>query len=234
MKKVLLFVSSLIFLSLFLSSFRDQVPTATPASEIKATYAQNLERFVAATRQLNQQAKDLDEASVASLQQALRRTRLRFKRTEFLAEYLDGEFVRDFINGAPLPKLERNAPSLSVVHPKGLQVLEELIFGDDPVAEKEEIIRLASLLEDKVAKFSRFQQPVPLTDRQVFEAVRFELIRIFTLGVIGFDSPAALLSLPEAKVATETLAGQWPCTNPCSRRSTPKSRSNCGRPSRKP
>ena len=167
------------------------------------TYQQDLRHLADATQRLAQVAQALSPASIESLRDQLRQARLRFKRTEFLAEYLDGQFVRDFVNGAPLPKLERNAPSLSVVSPKGFQVLEELIFGDDPINEKKEIVRLAELLDRKVQQLAHTQRSVPITDRQVLEGVRFELIRIFTLGVTGFDSPAALLSLPEARVALE-------------------------------
>ena len=189
-----------------MSSFRDQLPTTTPAREVMVTYEHDLQALAKASRTLHERARSLStSADVPALQAALQNARLAYKRTEFLAELLDGQFVADFINGAPLPKLERNAPNLSVIEPKGLQVLEELIFGEDPVAAQADIEKLAANLDKKVAEFVRFQRRIPLTDRQVLEAVRFELIRIFSLGVSGFDSPAALLSLPEAKVSLETM-----------------------------
>jgi cytochrome c peroxidase len=195
----------LIFAGAILSSFRDYAPRRSPAAEVMTTYVHDLHALSQATRSLHEQALSLVPETVPALQQSLARARLAYKRTEYLAAHLDEQFVTDFINGAPLPKLERNAPNLSIIEPKGLQVLEELVFGEDPVADRAKISELAELLDRKVAEFIRFQQRVPLTDRQVLEAARFGLIRIFTLGVSGFDSPAALLSLPEAKASLEVM-----------------------------
>lgn len=206
MNRFILPVTLLIFGGVILSSFRDHAPTNSPAAEVMITYRHDLRSLSQATRILHEQASALSTAdALPALQGALERARLAYKRTEYLAEHLDGQFVADFINGAPLPKLERNAPNLSIIEPKGFQVLEELIFGEDAVAEQDKIVELTALLDRKVAEFTRFQQRVLLTDRQVLEASRFELIRIFTLGVSGFDSPAALRSLPEAKTSLEAM-----------------------------
>ncbi len=206
MTKLILPLTLLIFAGVILSSFRDHAPRNSPAAEVMITYGRDLHALSQATRLLHEQARSLASTEdVPALQQALKRARLAYKRTEYLAEHLDGQFVADFINGAPLPKLERNAPNLSIVEPKGFQALEELIFGEDPLADRAKITELTELLDRNVSQFIRFQQRIPLTDRQVLEATRFELIRIFTLGVSGFDSPAALLSLPEAKASLEVM-----------------------------
>ena len=205
MIKFILPLALLIFGGVILSSFREQAPARTPAAEVKTIYVRNLHALSQATRRLHEQARTLTADNIAALQRSLERARLAYKRTEYLAEHLDGQFVADFINGAPLPKLERNAPNLSIIEPKGFQALEELIFGEDPRADQPKIEELTALLDRKVNEFSRFQRRVPLTDRQVLEAVRFELMRIFTLGVSGFDSPAALLSLPEAKASLAVM-----------------------------
>ena len=206
MKNLLLSSSFLLFISLTVSHVYRPGPAATtPAQEIQTDYKGRLRDFAQATQHLAQRASALNASSVESLRTAFRQARLRFKQVEFLAEQLDGEFVRDYLNGAPLPKLERNAPSLNIVAPKGFQPLEELVFDSNPVSHKDEIVALADALADKAEEFAHYQARMPLTDRQVFEAIRFELIRIFTLGVSGFDSPAALASLPEAQAAMEAM-----------------------------
>ena len=207
MKRILLILSLMGFAATVFTSFRDHAaqPTSSPASEISTDYLRDLRSFAQAAQQLLQQAESLDENTVHDLQKTFKRTRNTYKRTEYLAEYLDGEFVQDFINGPPLLSLERNAPSLSVLEPEGLQVLEELIFGEDPVSEKTEIVRLVKALQHNLDTFQKGQRRIMLTDRQVLEAARFELIRIFTLGVTGFDSPAALFSLPEAHTSLKSI-----------------------------
>lgn len=205
MNKFTLCVTLLVFGGVVLSSFRDNTPANTPAHEVMTTYGHDLQVLLKATQTLHKAARLTSPDAVPTLQSALKRARRAYKRTEYLAEQLDGQFVGDFINGAPLPKLERNAPNLSVIEPKGFQALEELVFGEDPLAEQVKIEELAALLERKVAEFVRFQQRISITDRQVLEAARFQLIRIFSQGISGFDSPAALLSLPEAKVSLEAM-----------------------------
>ena len=44
-----------------------------------------------------------------------------------------------------------------------------------------------------------------LTHRHIFEAARLELIRIYTLGLTGFDTPGSGNALPEAAVAMNSL-----------------------------
>src|SRR5690606_9743350 len=108
-----------------------------------------------------------------------------------------------YINGAPLPSLESNAPSLSVLEPEGFQPLEELLFDDAAMEQKEKLTELGSELENRFKEFVAYQQGVQVYDRHVFEAVRFELIRVFTMGITGFDSPVTLNSIPESAAALE-------------------------------
>ncbi len=203
MKQILLFLSLLTFASLCLSSFDSS--TMSPARAVAQQYQQDLQQLSTTVQRLHQAAQQLETGSLSSLQKTFRQSRLQYKKVAYLAEYLDGEFVRDFINGAPLPKLERNAPNLNVIQPKGFQALEEMIYDDDPLTHQSDIVKLTGLLDKKVAQLVRLQGNVQLTDRQVLEATRFELIRLFTLGVTGFDSPAALLSIPEAQMVLTTL-----------------------------
>ena len=138
---------------------------------------------------------------VAELRHAHLRSREAFKKAEYLAEYLDHETIKMYVNGPPLPSLEKNVPHINVLEPIGLQVLDELVFGDDPVAGHEEIGRQAELFQSDLEKVISYLMGVKLEHRFVFEAAQEELVRIFTLGLTGFDTPGSANAIPEAHQA---------------------------------
>lgn len=130
-------------------------------------------------------------------------TRIAFKEVEWLLEYLDAESIKKYINGAPLPKTEPNVPEVVVIEPTGLQRLDELVWEDEPdyTAIQEMTAKLASKFAE-VKKYALFHR---MHHRYVFEAIRFELVRLYTLGVTGFDTPASGTALPESMATLQVL-----------------------------
>ncbi|MEM9921345.1 MAG: cytochrome c peroxidase, partial [Bacteroidota bacterium] len=145
-----------------------------------------------------------DTASIADLQAVHLNARMTFKAFEYLIEYYDHQAVKVSLNGAPLPSVEPHVPEVVPLDPVGLQVLDELVFADEPFAEKEEIIKLTNQLQIDFKQIYRVQKSMRITHRHIFEALREELIRIFTLGMTGFDTPGSVNALPEAKVALQS------------------------------
>lgn len=143
---------------------------------------------------------------LAQLQEAHLATRLSFKKIEFLLEYLDHPSIKKELNGAPLPSVEKKVPEVRIIEPIGLQVLDELVFGEDPLAEKEEIERLTELLVKGFSSIYNYQYNIPINHRHIFESIRFELVRIMSLGVTGFDTPGSVNAIPEATVAMQSIA----------------------------
>lgn len=89
-----------------------------------------------------------------------------------------------------------------VVEPKGLQVLDELIFSENPEEEKEQILKLSQSLQQYFEPIKKaISHRVYFYDFEIAEAARLELIRIFSLGITGFDTPGSLHALEEAKHA---------------------------------
>lgn len=129
------------------------------------------------------------------------KARLAYKKVAHFTDYLDPEYVKDYINGAPLPKLERNYSQVEVIAPKGYQPLEEALWDEVTSQNTEVATALARELQRNTFEFSRYQKSVQLDDRMVLEAIRFALIRLFTLDLTGFDSPASGNSMGEVKVA---------------------------------
>ena len=131
-------------------------------------------------------------------------TRRQFKYCEYLLEYLEPESVRRYLNGAPLPKTEPNVPEVVIVAPTGLQVLDELAYADD--LDYAALGKHTQTLYTTLHRLVPYVRSIPLQHRHVFEASREEAIRIFTLGVTGFDTPGSVAALPEAEAALRRLA----------------------------
>lgn len=139
------------------------------------------------------------------LQKQFAKTRKDFKRIEFIVAYLDPEFCKDYINGAPLLHMERKAPSLVVLEPKGMQVLDEWIFSDETVENKEMISAELKGLLGRVEEMKTQLLSIYISDRQLFEAMRFGIIRIVSLGITGFDTPSSPNAIGETVVALEGI-----------------------------
>jgi len=165
------------------------------------------------TSELNTAVTSLDKVSneykfgkitTDSLQKTLANTRISYKKIEFLLAFHFPEYVKEHINGAPLLFIERGTRPV-VLEPEGLQVLDELIFSEEAEAEKVKIASLAKKLAANYGMlYESLQKKIPSGDLHL-EAMRLQLVRIFTLGITGFDTPGSLNALPEATSSMEGM-----------------------------
>lgn len=145
------------------------------------------------------------EKALRSFHQA----RKSFKEAEYYLGYFHHDAVKDWLNGAPLPRLEENVNEHVVKTPTGFQRLEELVYADTvPWAEAQAIITSMLITVDDIAAYNGH---LHIYDWQVLEALRFELIRISTLGITGFDCPASDSAIAESIIAFQAL--KEPCTH---------------------
>ncbi|MDX1349017.1 MAG: cytochrome c peroxidase [Putridiphycobacter sp.] len=129
------------------------------------------------------------------------KARLAFKKVELFVTYLDHEFVNDYINGAPLPKIERKVPELTVLNPKGFQIIEEELIGRN----RARVLNLSHSLLKRLHELNNRLHVLTLNHRQVFETMRISLIRLASLGITGFDTPSGLNTMAESKVSLEAI-----------------------------
>lgn len=142
-------------------------------------------------------------ATPSELQAVHRRARLAYKRVEHLLAYAQPATVTRHLNGAPLPKTEPNVPEISVIAPGGLQTLDELGFAD--ALDRGSIKKLSQKLLGDYRRLHRQMKALRLQHRHVFESLQQQIVRIFTLGLTGFDTPASGAALAEARVAFSVL-----------------------------
>jgi cytochrome c peroxidase len=148
-----------------------------------------------------------EKISLEKLQQTLRNTRNSFKEIEFFVAYYYPEFTKTHLNAAPLFHIEVAGTSAYTLPPEGLQVLDELIFSDEASEQKEEISTITNFLYNSYANFylSALNNGLSSGNNKTLP-LRIELIRIYSLGVTGFDTPGSLNISEEAAHALKGMS----------------------------
>lgn len=167
-----------------------------PAERVKALFSKELAGLQSKVeQQLFSAVQQKDEQKIKA---AFIAARAQYKKIEYYVEYFFPSSSA-MINGAPIDEIELGENL--VEQPTGFQVMEELIY-EAPTAEKREaLLNEVKKMQLNLKRMDRYNQQYEITDAQLFDAIRLELFRITSLGVTGFDTPAALQSLPEAAAA---------------------------------
>lgn len=200
MRKVVLFVFLIAFCAIgftSLLSMKNNLGADHLAAKRLLEFKTELGHF---KEQLNWLESDKNNAT--QLKVSYRNLRDKFKSLEFLLEFLDPAFHKDFLNGPPLPHLEKTAPSLLALEPHGLQVIDELMaepMNANTIGQlKQEIL----LLQEQV---KNYQFPSNLTQRMIYESIYTGLIRLYSLGLTGFDTPGTLCALEDSKAVLKSM-----------------------------
>ena len=194
-KKVLLF-GIIVFVSVFFFSFSKK----TTYNEI-GYLESNLTKLNVSFQNLDIATDNFRDERIGldSLQKVFLNTRRQYKKVEFFLAFYHPEYINSVINGAPLLHIEKENTNPFVVDPEGLQVLDELIFSEEVWDERHEIASIAKklstsymLLYNKIGSKSS-----NITNDLI--AMRLQLVRIFTLGITGFDTPGSVNAIDDAK-----------------------------------
>ncbi|MCU7548312.1 hypothetical protein OCK74_04260 [Chitinophagaceae bacterium LB-8] len=199
MKKIMLIASALFLSVVFIGCFfTGKQETAQQTIRLYQQDIASLNREVALLVQL------IDaNATPEQIQKQFKEARKAYKKIEWLAEYYNPYTVK-YINGAALEEVEADEKNV-VIQPEGFLVLEELLFPIPNVAQKEELLHQAKVLQSNTGRLQQVASNLQTTDAHIFDALRLEVFRILTLGISGFDSPIAHHSLPEALSSLEGM-----------------------------
>lgn len=140
-----------------------------------------------------------DKISAEQLRNSLRNTRNSYKEIEFFIAYHYPEFSKTHLNAAPLFRIEAAGTSAYTLPPEGLQVLDELIFSEKVTEQKDKIIEITDYLYNNYSDFylSTLNNGLSKGNNKTLP-LRIELIRLYTLGITGFDTPGSLNISEEA------------------------------------
>ncbi|MCF2504739.1 cytochrome C peroxidase [Dyadobacter sp. CY107] len=192
---------SFVFLSLKVSTPGD---SSIGVDDALRNFELGVDDFVVANEQLYEAVEGLnaDSASIVSARNALKDCRRSYKRIAFFTSYFLPSETR-FYNGAP--KFEVEEPTLELVEPMGLQQIEALLFEDDVLAGKSDLLVQSEAMLTSARDMHSLLFGIKINDAQILESVRIELIRITTLYISGYDAPMLKSGINETLEATNAL-----------------------------
>lgn len=173
------------------------LPDKTYVLEVKEQYVSKLNSFLIASQRLLKAIETGDDS--LAVRKAFQESRYVYKELEPIAEFYNPDFSKR-INGAPVDKSDEADPE-RVINATGLQVMEEFLYPYYDTANQSELLAEARKVVNFAEVFLRESDALSISDSNVFEALKLELVRIVSLGISGFDSPVALNSIQECKHA---------------------------------
>ena len=186
---------SCVFSILIFLSFKSKLQGTS--SEFESNLALELKNEIDGL-ELNSKAFRENKISIDSLQKVYLDCRKAYKKVEFQLAFQFPEYVSSKINGAPLLHIEKENSRPILANPEGLQVLDELIFSDESAENKNEIANLAIRLNNTYQNIYKKVSIEPLNSADAILAIRIQLIRIFTLGITGFDTPGSVNAIDDS------------------------------------
>jgi len=164
----------------------------------------NLE-MLASVKRLDEAARAFhkDPKSADNVRKAIAETRLCYKKIEFYLAFYYPEFTTGYLNGAPLLQPESEGNVVNIKDPEGLQVLDEMA-GMEDVELASERSKLAVLTQKLLMSYGMLSRGIEKRNFAQFaecDAMRLQLIRIFSLGITGFDTPGTLNGIAESEAS---------------------------------
>lgn len=180
---------------------------------IKNQYVSQLNDFFSTSKELLAAIENGNDS--IKIRQAFEKSRYAYKELEIIAEFYNPDFSKR-INGAPVDKVDNSDPE-RILSATGLQVIEEYVYPHFDTGSRSELIAETKKVVNFAEIFARESDALTLSESNVFEALKIEIVRIVSMGISGFDSPVALNSINECKHALigigEILKVYYPFVN---------------------
>ncbi|MCK0147127.1 cytochrome-c peroxidase [Arenibacter sp. F26102] len=208
MKKTSIFLGSFFICLLMLSGRQMAIPYQkdTIPEKVAALYAANFHQFqneVDSLVTLVNKASSINEWE--ALKGQVEKTRLIYKKIEFIFDYYRTFYNGTYINGAPLPKVSEYFEAEKVIPPGGLQALDEAVYEEASIENLHHIKVLANGLKERVDFIANIHLPVHLKSSQIIECIRSGIVRLFTLGLTGYDTPGSVNGLKESVASWQSM-----------------------------
>lgn len=128
--------------------------------------------------------------SVDSLRMRYEQMRATYKAVEMFIEYIDPTYVTQFLNGAPLPKLDVKSQFVDVLEPHGLQVLDEMVGEhQEQQIDTQLLVQELEYVHTRMKECSEIISSTMWSNRMLLEACRTGVVRVMAMGLSGFDRP---------------------------------------------
>ena len=178
-------------------------PQTTTSHPTQAVQTQWLEQLATLHTQLQQLEQAIEARDLPQAQRQYKAARQTFKQAEFLVAYLDPQLYERHLNESPLLKPQPQVANKEVHQPGGFQVLEEALFLETP--DWEAAPQLVQGLQQHLATFTTRMQQTRLYDALIIHALKEQLLRSFTLGITGFDTPGSGQGMTDLQVVHQSM-----------------------------
>ena len=142
-------------------------------------------------------------ASPKEIVEQFKKSRLFYKKAEWAIEYFIPETAR-FMNGPALDEMELEENRS--FEPHGFQVIEEMIYPEYKIEDKENVIRELNIFQSNIKQLKTTFEVITISDDYVLDAMEQNIFRVIALGITGFDSPILQSSIPEAGESLLSIA----------------------------
>jgi len=145
---------------------------------------------------LNESLNDISQSkNITVAKKKFISSRKIYKKVEPFVEYYFQGFSRR-INGPALPdvKIDDNI----VNEATGFQVIEELIYSNEPI-DTAALKSHVAILKTDLLFIRKNLRDLPIQNHHLYELLQHQIIRNATMGITGFDSPVAFESIPETQ-----------------------------------
>ena len=150
-------------------------------------------------------------ASPKEIVEQFKKSRLFYKKVEWAIEYFIPETAR-FMNGPALDEMELEENRS--FEPHGFQVIEEMIYPEYKVSDKENVIREINIFKSNIKQLKSTFDVITISDNYVLDALEQNVFRVIALGITGFDSPILQSSIPEAGESLLSISEPLAIINP--------------------
>ena len=184
-----------LLLALFFSAYTEK---KTPLQLTQSLCLENIKNFQSELDTLQRLAEA--GATKQQVTDRFKKSRIAFKRIEFLLEYLDNNRY-PFFNGVNAVEMDDGFDPNA--KPEGLQVIESEIAADS--VDYDRVVFLLKQLKYRTLAFYLLVKDAKLRDTYIFEAMRFHLIRLETQNLVSFDSPEIRNNTKEISASLKVL-----------------------------
>ncbi len=197
-------IIALITLFVMVSSTTDTASpkpeTSIPTLQIKTNFLSQLDQL---QTHLEQLLLDLKDKNIQQARATYLKARIPFKQAEFLIAYLDPQLYERSINESPLLKPTPKVANKETHYPGGFQVIDEQLFEEQVTVEP--IQKTVTYLKTEIQRFRTRVTSIRFYDAMIIHAMKEALIRSFTLGITGFDTPASDNAIEDFKQVNQGI-----------------------------
>lgn len=129
-----------------------------------------------------------------------KQARIAFKKAEPFGAYLTADNTLR-VNGPPLPVFRED--NGNVMPPVGLQAIEETVFDEE--LDKYKLFSQINNTQGFMRNILSDAKELEILPRRYFIPIHQQFLRIFTLGLSGFDTPTSLWGLEESVVCLQSI-----------------------------